>query len=95
MQLVACAIKLDGRAPKPVEESSENDEMAKATNHLPASGPFLETAATFGGLLLLRNIGSKFGIKLFAALHEFLIRRINGQRDRLLGLEEIHDEGRG
>lgn len=77
--------------PEPIEESAEDEEMAEATKDLPAPGPLLEATAAFGGLLLLRSVDHGIRVQPFVILQELLALRIEGQRDRLLSLEEIHD----
>lgn len=94
MQLVVTLIELDGRSPEPIQESTKNEEVTDATNHLPALGTLLEAAA-FGTLLLLRNIGGEFRVELFVVFQERFALGIDGQRNGLLGLEEIHDGRRG
>lgn len=69
--------ELDWRAPEPIEESTENDEMTEATNHFPAPGPLLEAPA-FAAFLLLRSIDCKFRVKSLVLFEELLILRIEG-----------------
>jgi hypothetical protein len=82
-------IEPEGRAPEPIQESAENDEVADETNRLPAPGSLLE-AASLATLLLLRNIDGEFRIELLVGFQELLVLRIDGQRDGLLGFEELH-----
>jgi hypothetical protein len=64
MQLVAFVMELDRRSPEPIEEGTDNEEMAGSTDHLPAPGPLLEAAA-FAALLLLRGIDRELRVGLF------------------------------
>jgi hypothetical protein len=89
MRLEAFVMEYGRGAPKPIEESRENDEMAEATNDLPAPGPFLEAAAP--AFLLLRSICRESRVGVLVIIQELLILGIEGQRNRLLRLEENHD----
>ena len=91
---MASMIKLDGRTPDPVQESTENKEVANQTNCPPAGGPLREAAAFGTLLLLLRSTDGELRIKLLVGSQEFLVLGINGQRNGLLGLVEIHGERR-
>ena len=85
MQLVVTMVELNGRSAEPTQESAEDEEVAEATDGFPAPRPLLEatTPATF---LLLRSINAKFGV----ILQELFVFGIEGQRNGLLGLVEVH-----
>lgn len=86
-------IEPSGRSEKPIQEGTENEEVADAANRLPASAPLLE-AATCVALLLLRSINGELRVELIVAFQEVFVLGIDWQRNGLLGLVEIHD-GRG
>ena len=79
-------IELDGRSAEPIQESAENEEVAEATDGFPAPRPLLE-ATTPAPFLLLRSVDAEFRV----VLQELFVFGIEGQRNGLLGLVEVHD----
>lgn len=90
MRLVITTIELNGRSAEPIQETADNEEVAKTTDRSPAPRSLLE-AATSALLLLLRSMNGEFRV----VFQELLVFGVEGQRNGLLGLEEIHDGRRG
>ena len=67
----------ESRSPKPIEESTDDDEVPEATDDLPALGSLFE-AATSSGLLLLRSIDRESRIEVLVIHQELLILRMEG-----------------
>ena len=82
-------MELNGRPAEPIQESAKDEEVADETDRFPAPRPLLEAAPAT--VLLLRSINGEFRV----VLQELLVLGIEGQRNGLLGLEEIHDGRRG
>ena len=86
MHLVVTMVELNGRFAEPIQESADNEEVAEPTDGFPAPRPLLE-AATPATFLLLRSINAEFRV----VLQELFVFGIEGQRNGLLGLVEVHD----
>ena len=67
-------VKLDGRTPEPMQESTEDEEVADQTNP-PAPLSLRKTAAP-ATFLLLRNIYSELGVQLLVGFQELFVLRI-------------------
>jgi hypothetical protein len=66
-------MELNGRSAEPIQESTENEEVADTTNRSPAPRSLLETA-TLARLLLLRSINGEFRV----VFQEFLVLGVEG-----------------
>ena len=76
MRLVANVIESGGRSPEPIQESTENEEVANETNRSPAPGSLRE-ATTFAALLL-RSVDGEFRVGLLGVSQERLVLGIDG-----------------
>jgi len=94
---VVSVIEMDRGLPEPMEKSTQDEQVAEATDDLPGFGTLLEAASFVALLLLRRSIDSELRVGLLPVLQELLVLRIDGQGNGLFGLEEIHGgrEGEG
>jgi hypothetical protein len=71
-------LRLDGASPEPIQESTEDEEMADTTDRLSAPSS-LRKAAAFGTFLLLRrSTDCEFRVELLVVFQEVFILRIKG-----------------